>query len=85
MSVAEAATWLAFVRIDKAHAATVDLTKPLIIAPIEDLGHMPIDGFHRIWKARREGIETLTARLLTSEEEYQIRIHGGDKSPGYYR
>ncbi|WP_433426237.1 hypothetical protein ACQP1V_43070 (plasmid) [Microtetraspora malaysiensis] len=76
---------LFFVRIDEAYAATVDLTKPLILAPFADCGNLVIDGWHRIWKARRDGVETLPAHLLTPEEEYRVRIYGGDKGQGYYR
>ncbi|MFD8529473.1 hypothetical protein ACFV0L_18835 [Streptosporangium canum] len=83
ITVERAAALLFLVYIDEAHAATVDLTKPLILAPFADTGNIPIDGWHRIWKAQREGVETLPACALTPEEEYRVRIHGGDKE-GYY-
>ncbi|MGI5281727.1 hypothetical protein ACQEVF_59300 [Nonomuraea polychroma] len=76
---------LFLVHINEDYAATVDLTKPLIVAPIPDAGNLVIDGWHRIWKARKTGVETLPAHLLAPEEEYRVRIHGGDKGPGYYR
>ena len=84
--VKKAAALLFMVYIDEAHAATVDLAKPLIIAPVNNVGHIVIDGWHRIYKAHNEGIETLPAHVLTAEEEHQIRSYGGDKGqPFYYR
>ncbi|MCP2359799.1 hypothetical protein HD597_006819 [Nonomuraea thailandensis] len=85
IQVERAAALLWLVYVNKAHAATVDLTRPLILVPFEGTGNIPIDGWHRIWKARREGIETLPALALTSEEEFRVRMHGGDKGPGYLR
>ncbi|MFG1965718.1 hypothetical protein [Nonomuraea sp. NPDC049028] len=85
IQVEKAAALLWLVYIDKAHAATVDLTQPLILAPFADAGNIPIDGWHRLWKARREGIETLPALALTPDEEFRVRMHGDDKGPGYYR
>ncbi|WP_345486058.1 hypothetical protein, partial [Planotetraspora phitsanulokensis] len=70
ISVEQAAMWFHLIRIDKAHAATVDLTKPTLIVPVKDAGHIPIDGWHRFWKAHEKGLATLPARLLTSEEEH---------------
>lgn len=75
---------LFLVHINEAHAATVDLTKPLIAAPIEDAGYLVIDGWHRVWKARNLGVETLPVHYLTAEEERLIRLYGGDKGPGCY-
>ncbi|NRQ31350.1 ParB N-terminal domain-containing protein [Nonomuraea sp. NN258] len=75
--------WLVYVKED--HAATVDLSKPLIVAPVPELGTLVIDGWHRIWKARKAGVETLPAVLLTPDEEHRVRMYGGDKGPGHYR
>jgi len=73
---------LPFNRIDKEHAATVDLTKPLLIADIAstdkearakgDPVYMPIDGWHRIYKAHNTGVTELPAVFLTREETDHI-------------
>ena len=66
--------------VDEEHAKTVDLDEPIIIAHIwsadetEDLGFMPIDGWHRIHRARLEGRETLNCYVLTDRESKQVRI-----------
>ncbi|UBU16614.1 hypothetical protein [Nonomuraea gerenzanensis] len=85
VNVKEAATLLWLIYVNESHAATVDLAQPVLLAPFAGAGHIPIDGWHRIWKARREGVETLPALALTPEEEFRVRMHGGDKGPGYYR
>lgn len=85
IQVEKAAALLWLVYINEEHAATVDLSKPLILAPFAGTGNIPIDGWHRIWRARQEGIETLPAHALTDDEEYRVRMYGGDKGDGYYR
>lgn len=85
IKVSDAAPWLPSIVINKAHAATVDLSKPLIVVPIHDpddpdeafAGYVTIDGWHRIYRAVNEAVETLNAHLLTSDEERQIRLSGG--------
>ncbi len=79
--VEQIAQWLPLIVIDKEHAATVDLTDPLIIVPVADAGHIAIDGWHRVWKAAHQGVETLQGVLLTHAEENEVRLCGGDKTP----
>ncbi|MGW5741560.1 hypothetical protein [Amycolatopsis sp. NPDC003861] len=68
------------VKVDVEYAMTeTDLAKPIIIAPLsgssgESLGLMPIDGWHRIYRALVEGRETLPAYLLNPTAELAIRI-----------
>lgn len=74
------------VRIDKEHAATVDLADPIIVAtmPMEHEGKpvlYPIDGWHRIYRAHREGIDRLPAYVLTRAESKRVMIAG----PSYRR
>ncbi|MER6171295.1 hypothetical protein [Streptosporangium sp. NPDC001681] len=66
------------VDVDQGHAATVNLSEPLIVVPIDDAGHFPVDGWHRIYRALREGVPALKAVILTTDEERQIHIYGGD-------
>lgn len=73
------APWLQFMgvmRVNTDHAAQVDLSIPLLLAPF--LGaYMVIDGWHRLWRAEREGVERLPAYLLTAAEEKKIRLRTG--------
>ena len=70
------------VSVDIEFALTkTDLTRPLIVAPLvapsgEPLGAIPIDGWHRIYRALSEGRETLPAYLLNPAAEEAIRIPG---------
>ncbi|MGI5292702.1 hypothetical protein ACQEVF_56655 [Nonomuraea polychroma] len=44
----------------------------------QHIGSIPIDGWHRIYRAATERLDTLPAVLLTADEERRVRIHGGD-------
>lgn len=60
------------VLVNPDHAATTDLSKPIMVAPIvthsgEDLGGIAIDGWHRIYRALNEGIIELPGYILTAE------------------
>ncbi len=75
-------TWagmLYLIRIDHAHAASVNLDEPLIAVPIPDVGWLIVDGWHRIHKALTQGVEKLPVIVLTAEEELACRIFGGEK------
>ena len=55
----------------------VDLTRPILIASVpmsDEMLTIPIDGYHRLWRAWHDGIETLPAIVLTTEQEQEIRI-----------
>lgn len=59
-------------------ANDVDLTRPILIVsrPLSD-GEpvtIPIDGYHRLFRAWHDGVETLPAIVLTAEQEQEIRI-----------
>lgn len=68
------------VKVDVEYAMTkTDLSKPIIVAPLlgppgVDFGRMPIDGWHRIYRALAEGRSTLPAYLLNEAAEQAIRI-----------
>lgn len=65
---------LGVVSVDRAHFPTVDLTKPLLIAPFPTTeGFLPIDGWHRIGRALEDGIDELPAIILTEEESAALR------------
>jgi hypothetical protein len=60
------------IAIDKAHAMSVDLSKPLILATIHGAaGHrslLLIDGWHRVYKGAATHSHVLRAYALTFEE-----------------
>ena len=64
----------ALVGVNDAYLDQVDLTRPILIAPIPEAGNMVIDGWHRVHRALREGLTHLPARLLTEADEQHIRI-----------
>lgn len=58
------------VHVNPAYAATVDLSKPIMLAPIvthagEQIGGIAIDGWHRLYRAFIEDLTELPAYILT--------------------
>jgi len=41
------------------------------------------DGWHRLAKARHHGVTDLPVIVLDEQQEYQVRIWGGDKGLPY--
>lgn len=64
--------------IDPDHAATVDLSYPVVLLEShEEMDGSPgrvIDGWHRIYRAAQLDIAELPAIVITAEEEALIRI-----------
>jgi molybdopterin/thiamine biosynthesis adenylyltransferase len=56
-----------------AYAMTTDLSKPLLFIPF-DGQHRLIDGHHRLFRAAVEGVNVLTAYVLTEEEKAQCLV-----------
>lgn len=54
------------------HLATVDVTKPIIVAEISPGRYNVIDGNHRMEQARRIGIETLPAYKISPDQHLQF-------------
>ncbi|MFI0724336.1 hypothetical protein [Streptomyces sp. NPDC021224] len=74
------------VRIDADHVPHVDLTKPLILVRIAELGGaaLLIDGWHRVARARRDGVAELPCVVLDTTQERTVRLLGGTvESPTY--
>ncbi|GAA4102295.1 hypothetical protein [Nonomuraea soli] len=69
---------LGLIAINIEHAARVDLSEPLIAAPVPNGGLLIIDGWHRLHKALNTGVTELFAVVLTAEEERACRIFGGE-------
>jgi len=66
---------LGVVAVDKEYAAGLSGPyEPVIIALAPRVGNIPIDGWHKVWKAHLDGVEDLPALLLTGEEEQQVRL-----------
>jgi hypothetical protein len=64
------------VAVNPKRVAAADLTRPLIIAPVPDAGHLVLDGWHRVHKGLSTGVTVLPARLLTAADEQRIRLRG---------
>ncbi|MEU9305728.1 hypothetical protein [Streptomyces sp. NPDC048269] len=72
--------WLPIIRVDEKHAAHVDLTEPVLVACVADIGTtMLIDGWHRLYRAQTEGLTHLPCRVIDEERELQARVLGGRK------
>lgn len=75
-----ASTILPFIHVDEEHATSdqIDLDKPCIMIeckmPRGELGHMFIDGWHRIWRANKDGVEHLKTFCLTVEEAKECEL-----------
>jgi hypothetical protein len=75
---------LSLIDIGQGQAATADLGEPLIAVPVDDAGLFIIYGWHHIRRALTDDVDQLDAVVLTAEEEYAIRLQGGDKPPSVY-
>lgn len=70
--------------LDREYAMTTDLDKPLLMVTVPALGgaagHGPvvIDGWHRMYRARREGRDTLPGLLLLPRAETITRLYPHD-------
>ncbi len=49
------------------HAVGADLSKPVIFLPFKG-EHLLVDGWHRLYRAVTESVETLPCYILTEEE-----------------
>jgi hypothetical protein len=68
----------AVIQIDPDHAATVDLSRPLLAVPVPATDTpLVIDGYHRIHRALTTGIRTLPVVLLDAADERACRLRGG--------
>ena len=75
INVKEAAENLGLLVIDKEHAETVDLTKPLIgIIHETEKYLLIIDGWHRIYKAYTKNIKTLSCIVLDVADSKKVKV-----------
>lgn len=59
-------------KFNEEHLPTVDVTKPVIVAEISPGRYNVIDGNHRLEKARRLGMEKISAYTLYPEQHMQF-------------
>ncbi|MBC7946289.1 MAG: ParB N-terminal domain-containing protein [Chitinophagaceae bacterium] len=59
-------------KFKESHLATVDVTRPIIVAEISPGRYNVIDGNHRMEQARRIGIETLPAYKISPDQHLQF-------------
>jgi hypothetical protein len=62
------------IRVDKDYAMTTDLSEPFIVVQHPQAGRIPIDGWHRIYKAWKIGQDILHFYLLDEAEQAQVRV-----------
>ncbi|NEB75992.1 hypothetical protein G3I40_12280 [Streptomyces sp. SID14478] len=81
-ATAPLAAALPLIRIDPGHAATADLRRPLLLVTVAELDHTQflVDGWHRLFRAVREGHEHLPCHVLNAHQELQVRLCGGSKA-----
>lgn len=74
--------WLDAVRIDDP-VEPAAWERPVIVVRIGDARNSPmiIDGWHRIARARDDGSTSLPVVVLDADDEFRVRIFGGDKAP----
>ncbi|MEV8546956.1 hypothetical protein [Streptomyces sp. NPDC051572] len=73
--------WLPVINVDKDYAASVDLSRPVLVAEVADMrGHtILIDGWHRLYLAYTRGLAHLPCKVLNPEQEFSVRVFGGRK------
>ena len=63
---------IGFSKFKESHLATIDVTRPIIVAEISPGRYNVIDGNHRMEQARRIGIETLPAYKISPDQHLQF-------------
>jgi hypothetical protein len=74
VDIAGPAGFAALIHLDPAHVDEVELTTPILTAPVPELGNLVIDGWHRAHRALPDGVSVLPARQLTQADQAHIRI-----------
>jgi hypothetical protein len=78
LSTVDGSTYGLGIGINVEHSKTVDLEKPLILAivtfPSGTKSPFVLDGWHRIAKACREGVEELPLHLLSASELKAVKV-----------
>lgn len=65
--------------IDTKRAQTADLTVPLLVGQFETFQPLVIDGWHRIYRAHKEGRKSLPGFALTRIDTASVRLDKGPK------
>jgi hypothetical protein len=76
----------AFFRINEEHLASVDISKPVILAEIAPDRYNLIDGHHRVEKAHRNNIDTIKAYRLKAFQHihFLTSLEAYEKYVGYW-
>lgn len=79
--------WLGLIQIEEDHLASADLGKPILIVKIRELNSSPliVDGWHRLARAQRDGVTRLPVVVLNEDQEYAVRVFGGEKGLPFLR
>lgn len=65
------------IEIDRVWAAhSANLKRPLVVIPFPGGGLLPIDGWHRLYRAFVEGADEARYHLLTPEQTERIHLRG---------
>ncbi|MNV59435.1 hypothetical protein D3C71_1518590 [compost metagenome] len=64
---------IGFIDIDEKHADTKDINLPGIIVEYKRNVHMLIDGWHRTWKAKKEG-QQMRYYILSYEQQKPFMV-----------
>ncbi|MFC4912963.1 hypothetical protein [Actinomadura gamaensis] len=74
----------AVIAVDPGHAATTDLTRPLLAVTLPHTDTpLVIDGWHRIHRALNSGVHRLPVVILNQTDERACRLMGGSVQPAY--
>lgn len=67
---------LGLIRVDQDRVDQADVSQPILLAPYPDDPEfvVTIDGWHRITRALRDGVDELPAYRLTREEADAVRL-----------
>ncbi|WP_419995048.1 hypothetical protein [Streptomyces boninensis] len=76
-------TWLNDIQLNEQQIGRADLSRPLLAVRLREVhgGTAIIDGWHRVARSQRDGVNELPLVLLDEDEEYEVRVFGGSKHP----
>lgn len=61
--------------VNPSAVSRADMSRPILLAYVPEMdGYLPIDGWHRIHRAIRDGIRELPAVRLTKQQSESVRM-----------
>lgn len=84
VQISASLNWNFFHRTDEKYAMTTDISQPVFIAQIfinGEISNLMIDGNHRNFRACKEGVAKIPAKILTVEQSFEIMscFYGAEK------